>query len=172
MSLYQPGLMVRLDPEAELMEIGDVVVDEVFDGYRFLCTGDGGWTDDPPRPRMVDRARVVVGGPGRNSPLTLWSAHMEPSIGKTQWTRWPTCGELCRSSASPVLTVLVAHGTGVASTRLFAEGATDVEGVVLVDPVAVGFSELLQSALAGDGTPIFGLDDRRRWVTWATSRWS
>ncbi|HKY48874.1 MAG TPA: hypothetical protein VJQ79_12915, partial [Acidimicrobiia bacterium] len=40
-SFYQPGLLVRVDPEAELMEIGDVVVDEVVDGYRFLCTGGG-----------------------------------------------------------------------------------------------------------------------------------
>ena len=40
-SLYQPGSMVRLDPDADLMEIGNVVVDEVVDGFRFLCTGGG-----------------------------------------------------------------------------------------------------------------------------------
>ena len=157
-SLYQPGLLVRLDPEADLMEIGDVVVDEVFDGYRLLCTGGG---DGPTI--LLDPEWWI--GPGSWSVVQaqLSADALVCSHGAVdEQDAADKVANLRRALsefgvAGPYL--LVAHGTGVVSTRLFAEGATDVEGVVLVDPVAVGFSELLQSLLPETAPPIFGLDD-------------
>jgi pimeloyl-ACP methyl ester carboxylesterase len=50
--------------------------------------------------------------------------------------------------------VLVAAGDGVHSTRLFADGRDDIEGVVLVDPVPVGFQDVFDQALPPDtGSP-------------------
>ena len=35
------GIRLSKQAQQELMEIGNVVVDEVVDGYRLLCTGGG-----------------------------------------------------------------------------------------------------------------------------------
>ncbi|HUP15210.1 MAG TPA: hypothetical protein VM848_04080 [Acidimicrobiia bacterium] len=158
-SLYQPGSMVRLNPEADLMEIGNVVVDEVVDGYRFLCTGGG---DGPTI--LLDPEWWI--GPGSWSVIQaeLSSDALVCSHGAVD----------DRDSAAKVDNLLrvleefnvegpyllVAHGTGVASTRLLAEQAIDVTGVVLVEPVPTGFPELMQTLLPEGMAPeTFGLDD-------------
>ena len=157
-SLYQPGLLVRLDPTAELIELGGVVVDEVVDGYRFFCTGSG---DGPTI--LLDPEWWI--GPGSWSVIQaeLSSHALVCSHGSVDdRDSEAKVANLRRALdefgiAGPYL--LVAHGTGVASTRLFAEESTDVAGVVLVDPVAVGFAELLESLLPETASPTFGLDD-------------
>jgi streptogramin lyase/pimeloyl-ACP methyl ester carboxylesterase len=158
-SLYQPGLLIRLDPEADLMEIGNVVVDEVVDGFRFLCTGGG---DGPTI--LLDPEWWI--GPGSWSVIQaeLSSDALVCSHGAVD----------DRDSAAKVDNLLrvleefnvegpyllVAHGTGVVSTRLLAEQAIDVAGVVLVEPVPTGFSELMQTLLPEGMAPeTFGLDD-------------
>lgn len=157
-SLYQPGLMVRLDPDADLMEIGEVVVDEVVDGYRLLCTGDA---EGPTV--LLDPEWWI--GPGS------WSVVQAELSADALVCSHGAVDD--RDSAEKVANLrrvltefgvdgpyfLVAHGTGAVSTRLFAEGATDVEGVVLVDPVPIGFFELMQSMLADGAPPTFELDD-------------
>ncbi|HKY49204.1 MAG TPA: hypothetical protein VJQ79_14610, partial [Acidimicrobiia bacterium] len=55
--------------------------------------------------------------------------------------------------------LLVAHGTGVVSTRLLAAEAVEVAGAVLVEPVPPGFFELMQSVLPQGGPVTFELDD-------------
>lgn len=145
-SLYQPGLMVRLDPNADLMKIGNVVVDEILDGYRLLCTGHG---DGPTV--LLDPEWWI--GPGSWSVVQaeLSANALVCSHGAVdERDAADKVANLRRALAEfgvegPYL--LVAHGTGVVSTRLFAEGAADVAGVVLVDPVAIGFAELLQDLL-------------------------
>ena len=158
-SLYQPGLMVRLDPEADLLEMGNVVVDEVVDGYRFLCTGSG---DGPTI--LLDPEWWI--GPGSWSVI---QAELSPH------------GLVCshgavddRDSTAKVENLLrvledfniegpyllVAHGTGVVPTRLLVEEEIDVAGVVLVEPVPAGFSELMQTVLPEGMAPAtYGLDD-------------
>jgi hypothetical protein len=158
LSLYQPGLLIRLDPAADLMEIGNVVVDEVVDGYRLLCTGGG---DGPTV--LLDPEWWI--GPGSWSVIQaeLSSDAMVCSHGAVD----------DRDSAAKVDNLLrvleefnvdgpyllVAHGTGVVSTRLLAEEAIDLAGVILVDPVPPGFFELLQSVLPQDAPLTFELDD-------------
>jgi pimeloyl-ACP methyl ester carboxylesterase len=158
-SLYQPGLMVRLDPDADLMQIGDVVVDEIVDGYRFLCTGDAGGPTillDPewwigPGSWSVIQAEL--------SPHALVCSH--GAIDDRDSTA--RVDNLLRvleefNVEGPYL--LVAHGTGVVTTRLFAEEVVEVAGVVLVEPVPTGFSELMQTLLPEGMAPeTFGLDD-------------
>jgi pimeloyl-ACP methyl ester carboxylesterase len=160
-SFYQPGLLVRLDPEAEMMEIGEVVVDEVVDGYRILCTGGG---DGPTI--LLDPEWWI--GPGSWSVIQaeLSSDALVCSHGAVD----------DRDSAAKVDNLLrvleefnvegpyllVAHGTGVVSTRLLAEQAIDVAGVVLVEPVPTGFFELMQSVLPQGAPVTFELDDPGR----------
>jgi pimeloyl-ACP methyl ester carboxylesterase len=158
-SFYQPGLLIRLDPDADLMEIGDVVVDEVVDGYRFLCTGGG---DGPTI--LLDPEWWI--GPGSWSVIQaeLSSDALVCSHGAVD----------DRNSAAKVDNLLqvleefnvegpyliVAHGTGVVSTRLLAEQAIDVAGVVLVEPVPTGFPELMEILLPEGMAPeTFALDD-------------
>jgi hypothetical protein len=157
-SLYQPGLMVRMDPAAELMEIGNVVVDEVVDGYRFLCTGD------PEGPTVLLDPEWWI-GPGS------WSViQAELSADALVCSHGAVDDRNATEKVANLRRVLtefgvegpyflVAHGTGVVATRLFAEGAADVAGVALVDPVPVGFFELMQSVLADGAAPTFELDD-------------
>ena len=156
-ALYQPGLMVRLDPDAELTHIGSVVVDQVVDGHRFLCTGAG---DGPTI--LLDPEWWI--GPGSWSVIQaeLSNHAVVCSHGAIDSQNAEEKVENLRrvldefGIGGPY--ILVAHGTGVASTRLFAEETDNVEGVVLVDPVAVGFSELLQSVLI-EAPPTFAVDD-------------
>jgi streptogramin lyase len=157
-SLYQPGLLVRLDPDADLMEIGDVVVDEVFEGYRLLCTGGG---DGPTV--LLDPEWWI--GPGSWSVIQAELSANALVCSHGAVDERDSTGKV--ANLRRALTefgvegpyILVAHGTGVVSTRLFAEGATDVEGVVMVDPVAVGFAELLEELLPESAPVTFELDD-------------
>jgi streptogramin lyase len=158
LSLYQPGLLVRLDSNAALLEIGEVVIDEVFDGYRLLCTGGG------EGPTVLLDSEFWI-GPGSWSVIqaqlsanTLVCSHGlvddRDAVAKVD--------NLERALVEFGLEgpyVLVAHGTGVASTRLFAEGRSDVAGMILVDPVAAGFTDLLERLLPGQAPEIFQMDD-------------
>ena len=150
-SLYQPGSLLRMDPEAELMNIGEVIVDEIFDGYRLLCTGEG---DGPTV--LLDPEWWI--GPGSWSVVQAeLSAHSLVCSHGLIDARDPSekVANLQRALSEfgvdgPYL--LAAHGTGVVSTRLFAQERTDIVGVVLVDPVPNGFAELLVSLL-GENAP-------------------
>jgi hypothetical protein len=51
--------------------------------------------------------------------------------------------------------VLVANGDGVHTTRLFADGRDDIAGVVLVDPMPIGFSAFLDQQTGGSEHPPF-----------------
>ena len=54
--------------------------------------------------------------------------------------------------------VLVAAGDGVHPARLFADGNSEVAGVVLVDPVPLGFQDLMDSLFAPDSRSPTWLD--------------
>jgi pimeloyl-ACP methyl ester carboxylesterase len=158
-SLYQPGLMVRLDPDADLMQIGDVVVDEIVDGYRFLCTGDAGGPTillDPewwigPGSWSVIQAEL--------SPHALVCSHGAIDD-RDSAARVDNLLRVLEEFNVEGPYLLVAHGTGVVTTRLLAEEAIEVAGVVLVEPVPTGFSELMQTLLPEGMAPeTFGLDD-------------
>jgi pimeloyl-ACP methyl ester carboxylesterase len=157
-SFYQPGLLIRLDPGADLMEMGKVVVDKVVDGYRFLCTGGG---DGPTI--LLDPEWWIGAGSWSVIQAELSSDALVCSHGAVD----------DRDSAAKVDNLLrvleefnvdgpyllVAHGTGVVSTRLLAEQSVDVAGVVLVEPVPTGFFELMQSVLPQGAPVTFELDD-------------
>ena len=157
-SFYQPGLLIRLDPKADLMEIGNVVVDEVVDGYRFLCTGEAGGPTillDPewwigPGSWSVVQAEL--------SPYALVCSHGaiddRDSAAKVE-----NLLRLLKEFGIDGPYLLVAHGTGVVSTRLLAEGVGEVAGVVLVEPVPTGFFDLMQSVLPQGAPATFELDD-------------
>ena len=62
----------------------------------------------------------------------------------------------------------MANGDGVHTTRLFADGRSDIVGVVLADPMPIGFQTLLDEETGGAGHPAWldlepsesaGLDD-------------
>jgi pimeloyl-ACP methyl ester carboxylesterase/streptogramin lyase len=157
-SFYQPGLLIRFDPAADLMSIGEVVVDEVVDGYRLLCTGGGNG------PTILLDPEWWI-GPGSWSVIQaqLSSDALVCSHGAVDdRDAAAKVDNLLRvleefNVDGPYL--LVAHGTGVVSTRLLAEQAIDVAGVVLVEPVPTGFFELMQSVLPQGAPVTFELDD-------------
>ncbi len=140
------------------MEIGDVVVDEVVEVYRFLCTGGG------TGPTILLDPEWWI-GPGSWSVIQaqLSSDALVCSHGAVD----------DRDSSAKVANLLrvleefnvdgpyllVAHGTGVVSTRLLAGQGLDIAGVVLVEPVPPDFFELMDSVLPQGGPATFELDD-------------
>jgi len=157
-SLYQPGSLLRLDPQAELMNIGEVIVDEVYDGYRLLCTGNA------KRPTVLLDPEWWI-GPGSWSVVQAeLSAHaLVCSHGAVDDRNASEKVANLQHALSefgvdgPYL--LVAHGTGVVSTRMFAQARTDIVGIVLIDPVPIGFSELLVSLLPESAPETYELDE-------------
>jgi hypothetical protein len=157
LTLYHPGALVRLDSGADLIEAGEVVADDWNRfPHRMLCTG----TADAGGPTVIlqpadwidygsmsvlqaklsnERYTVCVNGyvDGEASPeqraVDLEEALVEAGI------------------TGPY--VLVAAGDGAHATRLFADGRGDIAGVVLVDPMPIGFQSFYDALLPGFGTP-------------------
>jgi streptogramin lyase len=158
-ALFHPGVLVRIDPGAELLESPPVVVDD-WNRYphRFLCIGPEGssaptvilepynWIDYGSL--SVVQAKIANAGY-----LACVNGYVEGEASPQQRADELEEALLEANLAGPF--VLVANGDGVHTTRLFAEGRTDVAGVVLVDPMPVGYSAFLDHELGGGGHPPF-----------------
>ena len=145
-TVYHPGSLVRLEPDG-LAEAAPVAVDDWNRfPHRLLCTGDreavgptiilepydwidyGSWS--------VIQASLSAGGQ-----LVCVNGFVEGEA--TPQTRADQLSEALDEAGLSGPFVLVSHGDGVHGSRLFAEGRDDVVGVVLVDPMAIGFSDFL-----------------------------
>jgi len=150
-TLFHPGAVVRLDPAAGLIEAGEIAVDRLDgDDHRFLCTG----TDSAQGPTIllepydwidyglwsVIQAELSQGG-------YVVCAHGYLQGEATPAQRAADMDEALVAEGITGPYVLVATGEGVHATRLFADGRDDVAGVVLVDPMAVGFPAFLDTVL-------------------------
>jgi hypothetical protein len=157
LTLYHPGALVRLDTDADLIQAGEIVADDWNRfPHRMLCTGSAGaggptvilqsadWIEygsmSVVQAKLSDEGYTVCANgyvDGEASPeqraVDLEEALMEGGI------------------TGPY--VLVAAGDGVHAIRLFADGRDDIAGVVLVDPMPIGFQSFYDALLPGFGTP-------------------
>ncbi len=161
--LYHPGVLLGLDPEADLFPEAARIVDQTVDGHRLLCTV-GGLDDEAVAALRADPgsydgpATVILDAMG-------WIGHgswsvvqamlgedglMTCSHGYVGRDTIPPPDERAADLATALETagldgpyLLVANGDGVHSTRLFADSGVDVAGMVLVDPMPIGFQDFL-----------------------------
>lgn len=159
-ALHHPGALLRIDPDAGLLEAGTIVADDWNRfPHRLLCTGEGGgptiilqpydWIDygswSVVQAQLSNQGYVVCADgyvDGEASPE-------ERAIALAQ--------ALTEARISGPL-VLVANGDGVHAARLFADGRDDIAGVVLVDPMPVGFADFLEEQTGDPGPPFADLD--------------
>lgn len=170
--LHQAGSIVRVDPSADLPEPQSADVDALFGSIHLRCVGSGDGPTvilDPDlglgagswsviQDSLSDQARVCSYDPRG----TYSSTGSEgDSIIRSQ-----DVSEALGAAGIDGPFVLVAHGHGVFSTRLFADARPDdVAGIVLIDPIPPGYTEYSNSlmpdvALDPDDSDLMeGLDD-------------
>jgi streptogramin lyase len=155
-TLYHPGALIRLDPD-DLSQAAPITTDDWNRfPHRLLCTGESqpgeptillepyGWLDygswSVIQARLSDEGYQVCSHgfvDGEASPQQRADA-AEAAIDEA-------------GISGPF--VLLATGDGVHASRLFADGRDDLAGVVLVDPLPVGFQSLVEQQLDQPGQP-------------------
>jgi hypothetical protein len=156
-SLYHPGALVRLDPVGGLLEMGPIVADD-WNRYphRLVCTGPEGTTSPTVVLEPYDWIdygswSVVQARLNEEGYVVCVNGYVEGEASPE--VRAADLEDALTAYGIPGPYVLVAAGDGVHSLRLFAEGRDDLAGVVLVDPMPVGFGSFLDSALGAGGHP-------------------
>lgn len=156
-SLYHPGALVRVDPVGGLLEMGPIVADD-WNRYphRLVCTGPEGTTSPTIILEPYDWIdygswSVVQARLNEEGYLVCVNGYVEGEASPE--VRAADLEAALTAYGIPGPYVLVASGDGVHSLRLFAEGRDDLAGVVLVDPMPVGFGSFLDSALGEGGHP-------------------
>jgi hypothetical protein len=171
-SLYQFGFLLRLDPSAGLIESAPIVADDWNRfPHRLLCTGN----DQSESPTVILEPfdwidygswSVVQAQLSNQGYQVCVNGYVEGESTPAQ--RAADLTEALTEAGISGPFVLVANGDGVHTTRLFADGRSDIVGVVLADPMPIGFQTLLDEETGGAGHPAWldlepsesaGLDD-------------
>jgi len=157
-TLYHPGAVLRIDPGAGLIQAADIVADDWNRfPHRLLCTGSdtaGGPTILLEPYDWLDYGSWSVIQAQLSSDGYLVCANGYVQGESTPEQRAADLDEALIETGVPGPYLLVATGDGVHSTRLFADGREDIAGVVLVDPMPVGYGDFLDSLLPGtEGKP-------------------
>jgi hypothetical protein len=153
-SLYHPGVIVRLDPSG-LIEAGEIVADD-WNGYphRLLCTGG----EQAQGPTIILEPNdwieygswsVVQAQLSQQGYVVCANGYLRDEASPAQRAADLEQALIAEGITGPY--VLVATGDGVHTARLFADGRTDIAGVVLVDPMPVGFQTFLDTLIAEIG---------------------
>jgi hypothetical protein len=170
-TLYQFGSVVRLDPGG-LIESAPIVADD-WDRFphRLLCTGN----DQSGSPTVILEPfdwidygswSVVQAQLSNQGYQVCVNGYVEGESTSAQ--RAADLSEALTEAGISGPFLLVASGDGVHTTRLFADGRSDIVGVVLADPMPIGFQTLLDEETGGAGHPAWldlepsesaGLDD-------------
>ena len=169
--LYQPGSLLRIDPSEELIEMGPEVAaitseTATASPHTLVCTL-GGVDAETLQKAQVDRdftglgSTIVMEGPSWMSG-GIWSvvqAQVEGRVvcvsghrgeGGTPQQRAADLTDALGRADIPGPYQLVAAGDGVHTIRLFADGRDDVTGVVLVEPIPIGFQSFYDGLLGED----------------------
>jgi hypothetical protein len=157
LTLYHPGVLVRLDTGADLIEGGELVADDWNRfPHRMLCTGTTG--ADGPTVILQSADWIEYGSMSMvqaklsNEGYTVCAnGYVEGEASPEQ--RAVDLEEALMEGGITGPYVLVAAGDGVHAIRLFADGRDDIAGVVLVDPMPIGFQAFYDDLLPGLGTP-------------------
>jgi hypothetical protein len=161
-TLYHPAALVRLDPNADLIQSADIVADDWNRfPHRLLCTGtaEGGGPTvilEPYDWIEYGSWSVIQAQLSNQGYVVCANGYLEGEATPEQ--RAADLTEALTEAGISGPYVLVATGDGVHSTRLFADGNSEVAGVVLVDPVPVGFQDLMDSLFAPDSRTPTWLD--------------
>jgi hypothetical protein len=160
-ALHHPGALLRIDPDAGLLEAGDIVADDWNRfPHRLLCTGGG----DAEGPTIVLEPydwidygswSVVLAQLSNQGHVVCSNGYVDGEASPEQRAAALNQALIEAGISGPF--VVVANGDGVHTIRLFAEARDDVVGVVLVDPMAVGFGDFLEEQ-TGDHPPFADLD--------------
>jgi pimeloyl-ACP methyl ester carboxylesterase len=157
MTLYQPGALIRLDTDADLTETSTIVADDWSRfPHRLLCTGpeEGGEPTVILQPTdWMDYGSwsVIQAELSSEGHLVCSTGYVEGETTPEQQAADLQAGLTEAGIEGPY--VLVAAFDGVHATRLFAEGRDDLTGVILVDPIPVGFQDFYDGLLPGFGHP-------------------
>lgn len=156
LSIYQPGILARLEPE-KLTEAQPVVFDN-WDLYphRLICTGDA----VPGRPTIILESpdwieygswSVIQAELSLQGLVVCANGYLDEP--RTPQERASELAETLQTAGLAGPYVVVAAGDGVHSARLFVAGTDDVAGIVLVDPVPLGFNSRHDELLPDFGHP-------------------
>jgi hypothetical protein len=162
LTLYHPGALVRLDTSADLIEAGEIVADDWNRfPHRMLCTGPadaGGPTVILQSADWIEYGSMsVVQAKLSNEGYTVCAnGYMDGEASPEQ--RAVDLEEALVDAGISGPYVLVAAGDGVHAIRLFADGRDDIAGVVLVDPMPIGFQAFYDELLPDSGGPSGGSD--------------
>ncbi|HEY6635745.1 MAG TPA: hypothetical protein VI141_09055 [Acidimicrobiia bacterium] len=151
-TVYQWGSLLRLEPDG-LVEAAPVAVDDWNRfPHRLLCTGDG--EADGPTIILEPYDWIDYGSWSVIQAMLSAEGHLVCVNGFVEGEASPQARaeQLADALDEADLDgpfVLASSGDGVHATRLFTEGRDDVVGMVLVDPMAVGFPEFLDELVPG-----------------------
>jgi hypothetical protein len=151
LTLYHPGALVRLDTDAGPIETSSIVADDWNRfPHRLLCTGNdqsGGPTILLEPYDWIDYGSysVIQAELSAEGYLVCANGYVEGEATPEQRATALAAALTDGGIDGPFL--LVAAGDGVHSTRLFADGRGDVAGVVLIDPMPVGFPDFYDDLL-------------------------
>jgi hypothetical protein len=156
-ALHHPGALLRVDPDAGMLEAGTIVADDWNRfPHRLLCTGGGTGPTIILEPYdWIDYGSwsVVQAQLSRRGYVVCANGYVE---GETPPQEQATdLGQALAEAGISGPLVLVASGDGVHAARLFANGRDDIAGVVLVDPMPVGFGDFLVEQTGDSGHPPF-----------------
>lgn len=156
-ALHHPGALLRVDPDAGMLEAGTIVADDWNRfPHRLLCTGEGTGPTIILEPYdWIDYGSwsVVQAQLSRRGYVVCANGYVE---GETPPQEQATdLGQALAEAGISGPLVLVASGDGVHAARLFANGRDDIAGVVLVDPMPVGFGDFLVEQTGDSGHPPF-----------------
>jgi len=150
-TLYHRGALIRLDTGADLIEMGPIVVDDWNRfPHRLLCTGSG----ESGGPKVILQPSdwidygswsVIQAELSSEGYVVCSNGYLE---GETTPQQQAADLEQALSEAGisgPY--VLAAAVDGVHAARLFADERDDVAGIVLVDPMPVGYQDFYDDLL-------------------------
>jgi pimeloyl-ACP methyl ester carboxylesterase len=151
MTLYHRGALIRLDTGAGLIESTPIVADDWNRfPHRLLCTGSG-----------EAGGPTVILQPSDWIDYGSWSVIQAELSGEGHivctngYVEGETTPQQQASDLEEALTeagifgpyVLAAAVDGVHAARLFADGRDDIAGIVLVDPMPVGYQDFYDDLL-------------------------
>jgi hypothetical protein len=157
LTLYHPGALVRLDTDTDLIETSSIVADDWNRfPHRLLCTG----TDEPGAPTILlepydwidyGSVSVIQAELSAEGYRVCVNGYVEGEATPDQ--RAAALADALSDEGLEGPFVLVAAGDGVHSTRLFADGRDDIAGVILIDPMPVGFPAFYDDLVPDFGHP-------------------
>jgi hypothetical protein len=157
LDFFHPGLLARVDTRANLIEAGETLVDQVDTDHRLLCTGPDNFTGpiiilEPPQWIGPGSWSVIQAELSNQGSQVCAHGYLggEPAD-QTPSDRATDLASALDSAGISGPLLLVTAGDGVHATRLFAEGRDNVVGILMVDPVPVGWDEFLTSVIVAAG---------------------